>query len=890
MSFLAGMLDTQSQANRMGAQRDRNALLERQQLLAEEERAYEKRTLDVNAEYDLASTSNWLDKNRLGLGEGFSNAVKEGDRNAIDYSIQMINNAGIVEGGGQVTALVRDEKNGGFRATVTNPDGSIGVKTVNGSKEATDETIFVSDKDLLKTANTMWDATVIPYQDKIRTASVGAIENVIKSADTATNKEIEAELQLRRDVAAVVNAVPAGASRTALVGVISSAEDREEQRKIVTMIAQDQQIELSSAATTPTSTLGTTTATAATATPPSATAGGNSALYDAVEQVESGGDNSAVSPAGATGVMQLMPETAKNPGFGIEPVKDDSEEENRRVGREYLDALLKKYDGNLDHALAAYNYGPGNIDEWIANGADPKQLPQETQDYLVKVKGAMKPQQPSASIRNMPASTGNKEPDNLDTPFTNDELKERLGLRAPDYNSSIPGSAERVTSSDLREARFRVQIIQRDLEEVKQGGEIGEKAKARLVQSRANLQALFDKADAKAEKRAGETTLVDRAGEFIGDARSGAPATSSETSLSGEAVGSQDNLARNRIAQIDRQLEGKGLTSERRQKLEDERASLEKTVSPVAEPQSEIVSDQPEIQQQFDDGSARLDGKTAQEQADMIVNGEISLSPQARATVAKNLQRQGVQNLQDLKRLNNKDRAIALAALAGTIKSEAEAGKLTQQILNLMDGGELMSPKDRATINQNTKNYAQKVRELDAKTLTEVIGYGDKLIEETFALFNDPDVPLSESVDSVLQSGTLATYWSKLQRFNIKDFPEEHEYLARAANIVLSKVVAGLSQKNDAGIFERLAATISRDDVTPENADGADMFLKRVIKVGNTIQYISPPTLVDSDPPKWKYEKLETSFPIEDLRRQNAAAARLIINVAEANSKRYGSS
>ena len=93
--------------------------------------------------------------------------------------------------------------------------------------------------------------------------------------------------------------------------------------------------------------------------------------------------------------MQLMPETAKNPGFGIKPVKDDSEEENRRVGREYIDALLKKYDGNLDNALYAYNYGPGNIDKWITNGADPSKLPQETQDYIVKVKGAMSPPQPS---------------------------------------------------------------------------------------------------------------------------------------------------------------------------------------------------------------------------------------------------------------------------------------------------------------------------------------------------------------------------------------------------------------------------------------------------------------------------------------------------------------
>jgi hypothetical protein len=335
-------------------------------------------------------------------------------------------------------------------------------------------------------------------------------------------------------------------------------------------------------------------------------------------------------------------------------------------------------------------------------------------------------------------------------------------------------------------------------------------------------------------------------------------------------------------------LERKGLTSERRQKLEDERASLEGTVSSAPEPKSAIVSDKPEIQQQFDDGSAMLEDKTPKEKADMIVNGEITLSPQARKTVAENLQRQGVQNLQDLKRLNNKDRAIALAALAGTVNSDAEAGKIRQQILNLMDSGELMSSTDRATIKQNAKTYALRVREFTDKTLKEADEYGDKLIEETFALFNEEGVSLSDAADAVLQSGTLATYWSKLQRFNIKDSPKEHETLVRAANIVLTKVVAGLAQKGEAGIFERLSALISRDDVTPENADAGDMFLKRVIKVGDTIQYISPPTLVDSNPPKWKYENIETSFPIEKLRSQNAAAANLIINVAEANSKRYG--
>ena len=113
-------------------------------------------------------------------------------------------------------------------------------------------------------------------------------------------------------------------------------------------------------------------------------------LYSAVEMVESGGDVNAVSSKGATGPMQLMPATAKNPGFGIEPVKDDSPAENRRVGREYLDVLLNKYSDNLDYALVAYNWGPGNADKWIKDGAKKSDLPKETRDYLVKVSKELK--------------------------------------------------------------------------------------------------------------------------------------------------------------------------------------------------------------------------------------------------------------------------------------------------------------------------------------------------------------------------------------------------------------------------------------------------------------------------------------------------------------------
>jgi soluble lytic murein transglycosylase-like protein len=112
-------------------------------------------------------------------------------------------------------------------------------------------------------------------------------------------------------------------------------------------------------------------------------------LVNAVIQVESSGDPNAVSPKGARGLMQLMPKTAKDPGYGITPARDNSSAENLRVGTEYLNAMLQKYNGNLNYALAAYNWGPGNTDKWIAQGADPAKLPAETRNYIPKVMAAM---------------------------------------------------------------------------------------------------------------------------------------------------------------------------------------------------------------------------------------------------------------------------------------------------------------------------------------------------------------------------------------------------------------------------------------------------------------------------------------------------------------------
>ena len=99
--------------------------------------------------------------------------------------------------------------------------------------------------------------------------------------------------------------------------------------------------------------------------------------------------NPVLSPKGAKFAMQVMPKTNKDPAYGVVPAKDDSPEESNRVGRDYFDAMMKRYDGDTQKASAAYNAGPGRLDRVLAkaekNGKDWRNLlPRETRNYLKK--------------------------------------------------------------------------------------------------------------------------------------------------------------------------------------------------------------------------------------------------------------------------------------------------------------------------------------------------------------------------------------------------------------------------------------------------------------------------------------------------------------------------
>lgn len=130
-----------------------------------------------------------------------------------------------------------------------------------------------------------------------------------------------------------------------------------------------------------------------------------------MQQIESGNRDfdaqgrPITSPAGAMFRNQVMPATAAAPGYGIRPAAAQTPEEYNRVGEEYYQAMLKKFGGNQAAAAAAYNAGPGRVQQNMQANAgqlNPQQLPRETQGYLQKLGQAVGNMFPSAQAGTLP--------------------------------------------------------------------------------------------------------------------------------------------------------------------------------------------------------------------------------------------------------------------------------------------------------------------------------------------------------------------------------------------------------------------------------------------------------------------------------------------------------
>ena len=117
----------------------------------------------------------------------------------------------------------------------------------------------------------------------------------------------------------------------------------------------------------------------------------NAALLHALVRQESAFDPGAHSSAGARGLMQLMPATARSvarnlkiKGHSTDRLTDDPFH-NLTLGSAYLDSMLAKYQGSMVMALAAYNAGPHRVNKWLKENGDPRHSLDDSIDWIESI-------------------------------------------------------------------------------------------------------------------------------------------------------------------------------------------------------------------------------------------------------------------------------------------------------------------------------------------------------------------------------------------------------------------------------------------------------------------------------------------------------------------------
>ena len=109
-------------------------------------------------------------------------------------------------------------------------------------------------------------------------------------------------------------------------------------------------------------------------------------LLDGLAEVESGGRNDAVSPAGAVGMYQWLPSSAAQPGYGVQPFDPRDPEAARAATSQYLKGMQDHHGFTEEEALLAYNWGPGNVLKF--RSGERKDIPDEARAYASKVRDA----------------------------------------------------------------------------------------------------------------------------------------------------------------------------------------------------------------------------------------------------------------------------------------------------------------------------------------------------------------------------------------------------------------------------------------------------------------------------------------------------------------------
>lgn len=190
---------------------------------------------------------------------------------------------------------------------------------------------------------------------------------------------------------------------------------------------------------------------------------GTDALPALIMQAESSGNPNAVSPKGAKGLMQLMPDTAKEMASELGIPYDETRltadpQYNMALGTAYINKMLGRYDGNQALALAAYNAGPGSVDDWLKKNGDPRtgevsvedwvrKIPfKETREYTAKIMAQALPMLPASQKYADGLKLANALPDPELAKFVRDGLDDRKKADDAQVTANYDQAAEYVSS------------------------------------------------------------------------------------------------------------------------------------------------------------------------------------------------------------------------------------------------------------------------------------------------------------------------------------------------------------------------------------------------------------------------------------------------------------
>ena len=236
--------------------------------------------------------------------------------------------------------------------------------------------------------------------------------------------------------------------------------------------------------------------------------------------------------------------------------------------------------------------------------------------------------------------------------------------------------------------------------------------------------------------------------------------------------------------------------------------------------QTEMTLSTPEAEQEAEQVASFTQGKSTSEISDAISSGDLVVTAATQRQVAASLEEQGIRELRDLLRLNDKDRAIARAAILASSPNATIQAQMSKEISNIFETGTAsISAKDERTFEQNDRTLRLRARELSRTIETDLRARTDnatdlaaKFVTSAQNIFFGEDGSennLDPEAANIFTRTILAPYL--LEAGNKAQSPEEFNAYQRGLSPALSLTVAAFAAEEEGGFKETVLSFFRAD-------------------------------------------------------------------------------